>query len=492
MKGLNLLVTMKDKSGSFGRTPLTAACRGHNDMGTALNYFIYEASKEAQYKGIDIKSVEFIEIQRDQNTVIEELHGAVKSKKTLTLYCRKFQEWEFIDIDPYHHKYKVYFKNIQKAVDNPPLADPPKPRGIHAKRVKSDAANDTNGKNTICPNDTNKPDDKDGRIAFLEKEVANLRFQMAKMRFEMPKLIFQMLNLPFPQSSESASEEALSGVSQSLDSIRLLEITEENIYVSNDTSHTQFSPDPSSQLGETDAPNSSPTTSQGTDNTSMASIHDTIPASDNSNTGTDVQKEVEQPSFPIDGLTTRKRTPSNKRRKTKGEVSLTDTTPIPLPEKPSEDEPWTPLTCIKLADYYRGSTLTKSNRKDSDYQKAINAAVSLVNQQRRTYQEVDDVFRFMLCLDKDGGIYDDWWENKRVDLWHIEKHCAGKLKDIQAKKEEQKQVSSNNIIKIRQSMASNTNKVRVISSYDDEDFIDDTFYPVKPPITSRLMEGAAN
>jgi len=275
MNGLNLLVTMTDKSGSFGRTPLTAACRGHNDMGTVLNYFLYEASKEAKKKGIDKENVEFIEIERSQKDIIDELHGAVKSKKTLTFYSRKFQEWEFVDGDPYHHIYRVYFKNIQRAVDNPPPADPSKPRGIHAKKAK-DEPNDTNGKNTICTDGKNSPDERDEKIAFLEGEVVNLRSEMAKMRFEMPKMIFQMLNLPFPQSSEESSEAALSSVTEPLDSLRVIKSNKEYVPIGTADQTTELLSQEINQ--EIIDANSTPlTSSTRSSDTNIDGIHDTHP-----------------------------------------------------------------------------------------------------------------------------------------------------------------------------------------------------------------------
>src|SRR4051794_25612409 len=123
----DLLVTITDKNASFGRPELTAACRGHNNKGVVLNYFIFEASREAKKKGINKDEVEYVEIERTQEQIIEGVHGATQSKKTINLYTKQFQEWGFVDADTYHHKYKVYFKNIQAAIDNPPPVDSPKP-----------------------------------------------------------------------------------------------------------------------------------------------------------------------------------------------------------------------------------------------------------------------------------------------------------------------------------------------------------------------------
>ena len=135
-----------------------------------------------------------------------------------------------------------------------------------------------------------------------------------------------------------------------------------------------------------------------------------------------------------------------KPRTTKPKVSLTDTTPIPLPEKPSKDQLWTPLTCMQLADYYRGFVLEESTRKGSKYQKSVDAAIKLVNLQHKTYQEVDRVFRFMKCLDKNepDGLWDEWWDGKDVDLWNVGDHCMSKLTEIERKRKEKAQLSKPN------------------------------------------------
>ncbi len=113
------------------------------------------------------------------------------------------------------------------------------------------------------------------------------------------------------------------------------------------------------------------------------------------------------------------------------QISLIDATPIAPPEKPSQDKPWTPQTCLELADYYRGETLPKSIYKDSAYQRAARAAVSLVSKQQATYSQVDAVFRYM--CGRDETLKDTWWADKKVDLWHVAEHCSAKLREIERK-----------------------------------------------------------
>ena len=110
---------------------------------------------------------------------------------------------------------------------------------------------------------------------------------------------------------------------------------------------------------------------------------------------------------------------------------MTDATPVPPPAKPSGQKPWTPLTCLQLADYYRGETLPESQRQESAYQKAVQAAVSLVNKQGLTYQQVNTVFRYIKGVDE--ALKDDWWADKKVDLWHVADHGKAKLQEMERK-----------------------------------------------------------
>ena len=112
-------------------------------------------------------------------------------------------------------------------------------------------------------------------------------------------------------------------------------------------------------------------------------------------------------------------------------ICLTEATAIPPPEKPTAEEPWTPLTCLKLADYYRGETLPESQRKESPYQKAVQAAISLVNKQGLTYQQVDAVLQYMKGVNE--TLKDDWWVDKKVDLWHVAEHGKAKLHEMERK-----------------------------------------------------------
>ena len=104
---------------------------------------------------------------------------------------------------------------------------------------------------------------------------------------------------------------------------------------------------------------------------------------------------------------------------------LTAIEPVPPPEKPAPDALWNVVTCLQLADYYRGHTLTNGS-----YGMAQNEAISII-QQGCSYAEIDAVFRYMRCVDPD--LKDDFWEDKTVDIWNVNKHREAKLKEIKRK-----------------------------------------------------------
>jgi hypothetical protein len=119
------------------------------------------------------------------------------------------------------------------------------------------------------------------------------------------------------------------------------------------------------------------------------------------------------------------------KRGSKRKQDLEAITAEPPPEKPSLDIPWNVLTCMALADYYRGYTLTNGS-----YGKALEEAKKLI-QRGKTYRQVDATFRYMTGTEKkeDGtGLFDEYWQDKTVDIWHVNTHIDAKLKEIKEKR----------------------------------------------------------
>jgi hypothetical protein len=126
-----------------------------------------------------------------------------------------------------------------------------------------------------------------------------------------------------------------------------------------------------------------------------------------------------------------KPTRNTSKRGSKRKQDLEAITAEPPPEKPSLDIPWNVLTCMALADYYRGYTLTNGS-----YGKALEEAKKLI-QRGKTYRQVDATFRYMTGTEKkeDGtGLFDEYWQDKTVDIWHVNTHIDAKLKEIKEKR----------------------------------------------------------
>jgi hypothetical protein len=226
------LVPLPQKEkGTFGRPSLCAACRGNEDIGIVLNYFLYEASVEAERWKIDTSKVPFITLERTLDEILEGIKPSRTSKKTLIGYHQKLRDWEFVIPHGYKHRYDVYFQNVADAMAAPPPAEKRKPRGRHvSKRQSSDV------KTTIPTihdvKTTISEDSSDEKWLKVQSEMVALQSQIVKLQSEMVALQSQIVKLQSSQSSEQPLEQAfmtLSDASRLIDCNRPIE-TKERVY----------------------------------------------------------------------------------------------------------------------------------------------------------------------------------------------------------------------------------------------------------------------
>jgi len=187
------LVSLTEKTGTFGRPELFTVCRGHDDIAVVLNYFLYEACKEITYKKLNTETIEYAPIKRTLDDIMAGIHKTV-SKKTLISYIKKLQEWEFIHAHSYRQQYDVYFKRVDVAVKNPPQADEKKPRG--KRPAKQDCKITIS---TILPENGQFTAED---IVNLNNQIVILQSQMVDLQFEVVKLQSQIVNLQSPNSDE--------------------------------------------------------------------------------------------------------------------------------------------------------------------------------------------------------------------------------------------------------------------------------------------------
>lgn len=190
------------------------------------------------------------------------------------------------------------------------------------------------------------------------------------------------------------------------------------------------------------------TPSQETSSENENNSHHDIPSVDTSHqASTDIPIATPTPQTELIGVATRntdslpevtqaaappqKLAKNTSKRGSKRKQDLEAIAPLPPPEKPSIDAPWNVLTCMALADYYRGYTLTNGS-----YGKALAEATKLI-QRGKTYRQVDATYRYMTGTEKkeDGsGLFDEYWHDKTVDIWHVNTHIDAKLKEIREKR----------------------------------------------------------
>src|SRR5579885_1961415 len=175
----------------YGKETFKAVCRGNADLGDILGYFVFAASREAEYLKLEAVP-ESITITRTLDKIVEYLKV---SKKTVIARIQKLVEWKFLTSHAYHHRYDVHITQITQGIQNPPAIERPKLRGRHA--VKSTIPTIL----TISEGNEGKDgkDLPDCRINRLEEEIVNLQSQIVD-------LTGQIVNLQSLQSSKGNAQ----------------------------------------------------------------------------------------------------------------------------------------------------------------------------------------------------------------------------------------------------------------------------------------------
>ena len=129
-------------------------------------------------------------------------------------------------------------------------------------------------------------------------------------------------------------------------------------------------------------------------------------------------------------------TNKNKRSKKNATADLLALSEIPAPQKPDPaTQGYNVELFMKLGDYYRGSELAESNNPNSNYQKALKAAMALV-QRKAPFERVDKLFCFMLGRGEEIGLpklRDQKWIDGcyNTDLWVVANHYTDKWLECQ-------------------------------------------------------------
>lgn len=194
---------------------LTSACKGNDRLANLLNYFLFEASREAKRLGIDRSQVEYIEIKRTLDQIVTGLakYNKPASKKTVHDRIVNLTSLLYLQSDGYHSTYRVMFKIVEKAFINPPEQEKPKLRGRHVHKLASneqleeteESKLELKVKSTILAQ----------KVAILEEQKSNLTSQMSNLTSQM----LDLTSLISQQEARIAELEAKISPRYSIDTV---------------------------------------------------------------------------------------------------------------------------------------------------------------------------------------------------------------------------------------------------------------------------------
>ena len=189
------------------RPSLEAACRGNRTMGSLLNYFLFRASQEAEYQGLD-ESCKVVTITINREDILK---TARISEKTLIGFLREFNELGYVLSARYSHKntFEVHFEAVDKAIIHPPER---KLRGRPPKQKQEESCSNLEEENTSTFDENTST-----YTAKLERKVEVLTGKLKSLeeKFTELQLLFTELSNKFTELQLSKSAESTSGEASS-------------------------------------------------------------------------------------------------------------------------------------------------------------------------------------------------------------------------------------------------------------------------------------
>jgi uncharacterized protein YeeX (DUF496 family) len=103
---------------------LEAACYGNSRLGSLLDYFIYGANLEAERRNLD-ESCKVVTLTRKHKDIFDTLKKLKFniSRKTFIRYIGLLNQWGYVLSQPYGKTFEVCAEPILNAVNNPPQKD---------------------------------------------------------------------------------------------------------------------------------------------------------------------------------------------------------------------------------------------------------------------------------------------------------------------------------------------------------------------------------
>ena len=222
------------KLSAIGRPCFDAACYGNGRIGELLNYFVYEASIEAERQKLP-EDCKVIKLARTHEDILQSVRI---SEKTLITYLKQLKIWGYVLSQPYHIEYIVNLEAVNDAILKPPEL-------VQRRRVTKQTEKGCKS-TTLQPNEC----EQGCKVVELQEKVVSLQLQVEDLQHKVVSLQSLVVTLQPYNLAQATLEQGSNG---NFDPPRLLEIqrdvieTErENSDASVDTSaspaHTSLSP----------------------------------------------------------------------------------------------------------------------------------------------------------------------------------------------------------------------------------------------------------
>lgn len=173
---------------------LVSACEGNRKIGDLLYFFLDHGAFVAEHTGQNPDELDFIRLTSLPLDKIAKSVGT--SKMSLSKWIPKLKELGYIIPDGYHQQYDIYFRNVQKALSNPPAKVSRPARGVHAKNKESEES-------------TLGYKNKASEIKNKASEIEESTLEMLKVESLILNLNSKILYLESLLSRERACREAL-------------------------------------------------------------------------------------------------------------------------------------------------------------------------------------------------------------------------------------------------------------------------------------------
>jgi hypothetical protein len=379
-KSISWVVTFPQENMIVRRPSLKRICQGNADLAELMSYFLFEASKETARQGIDPEQVRSVTLYRTQEDVLYGIDYNT-SRKSLSKNISKLEQLGFLKAISLQHAYVVFVENIQQAL----ALFSQERQKPHAKLLLPPTAICVRGQS--CGNCMQPCVITD--CVNLPNDCVDLLNDCVSLPNDCVDLPNDCVDLPSPLCTFTQSNITPDPASQA-DAIHLEDAARYNRH------NKDIIRDSNRECGgEADAITTTPSLSSPVHQSSLF-----LPQKDHQSSG-------------------KHKGNTPKMQKERKIIKDAEKDAEKLPEKPASDAPATVKAFLALADYYRGYCLTHSQKPNSPYRLALEAATTFVKR-KKTLAEIDAVFAYMKGVDE--RFCDDWWPMQTVDIWHVMRH----------------------------------------------------------------------